>query len=352
MTTTEQSATTRKPRFKLHSLKDVLSLPPPDWLIRGVMPVGSQAVLFGPSGSGKSFIALDLALSVATGRKWQGLKVKEGPVTYIVAEGGRGMAKRADAWIQHRGLAPIDDMFFVLEPVQLRNPEHIKGLLHQINARNKKPALIVFDTLARCFVDGEENSAKDVGVLVHHAGILQQATGAAILMLHHTGKAANNQERGSTALRGAADVMISQTKANDIITLRNIKQKDAEEFRPITLRLDQIKLDMTGGSSGDPVTSCVVVQADAPQDAGEGALAQGPRTALDVLSNLNGDGSTAGEWKAAVEAERGKVVAERTFQRWRQRLVQEDLVEQVPETNPPKYRLTEDGHVRASGVPA
>ena len=352
MTTTEDVTAVKNHRFRLHSLKEVLALPPPDWLISNVLTVGSQAVLFGPSGSGKSFVALDMGLSIATGQPWQGLDVRQGPVAYIVAEGGHGVGKRVDAWIQHHGLAPIDDMFFVLEPVQLRDPAHIRGLLHQINARNKRPALIVFDTLARCFVDGEENSAKDVGVVVHHAGGLQRATGASVLILHHTGRAAQHQERGSTALRGAADVMISQTKDDGIITLRNTKQKDADEFAPMTLQLQQIQLEMSRAVDAGLVTSCVVIQADAPPGGGEGGLNAGQRTLLMVLLGRNGDGTTGQEWRTAVAAETGNPVASRTFQRRRQALVQGGLVESVPGTNPPRYRLTEEGHGRAIGVPA
>ena len=73
--TAPKSASTNPHRFKLHSLKDVLNLPPPDWLVTTVMPIGSQVVLFGPSGSGKSFVALDMALPwLATGQPWQGLE--------------------------------------------------------------------------------------------------------------------------------------------------------------------------------------------------------------------------------------------------------------------------------------
>ena len=83
MSTTEPTTAARTHLFKLHSLQHVLSLPPPDWLVKNVLPVGSQGVLFGPSGSGKSFVALDMALSLATGQPWQGLEVKQGPVARI-----------------------------------------------------------------------------------------------------------------------------------------------------------------------------------------------------------------------------------------------------------------------------
>ena len=335
-------------RFKLHSIQEVLALPPPDWLIRDVLTVGSQAVLFGPTGSGKSFVALDMALSIATGQCWQGLDVRQGPVAYVVAEGGQSVSKRVDAWIQHQGLAPIDEMFFVLEPVQLKNPAHIQALVGQISLRNKQPVLLVFDTLARCFVDGEENSAKDVGVLVHQAGLLQQETRASVLIVHHTGREGGH-ERGSTALGGAADVMISQTIANGIITLRNTKQKDAEEFARMTLQLHQVQLQMS-----ESLTSCVVLPADAPADAdqGGGDLNVGQRRLLAVLFGCDDDGLTGREWRAAVAAEPGIEIPERTFQRWRQGLVQQGLVERTPGGNPPRYRLTPDGHVRATGMPA
>ena len=344
----------RSDRFRLHSIQEVLELPPPDWLVSSVLPVGSQGVLFGPSGSGKSFVALDMAMSIATGQPWQGHRVRQGPVAYVVAEGGHGLSKRVDAWIQHRGLAPVDEMFFILEPVQLKDPDHIQALVRQINARNKQPALIVFDTLARCFVDGEENSAKDVGVVVHHAGMLQQATGASVLILHHTGRAGNNQERGSTALKGAADVMISQITDDGVITLRNPKQKDAEEFAPMTLQLHQVQLQKGPSSSGRTVTSCVVLPADAPADAaqGGGGLNARQRTMFAVLFGGDGDGLTGREWQAAMAAEPGVEIPERTFQRWREALIQQGLLEKAPGGNPPRYRLTEVGHVRATGMPA
>ena len=97
----------------------MIELPPPEWLIDGVMPKQALGMLFGPSGHGKSFLALDMALSVATGREWFSHRSAQGQVIYVVAEGGRGMVKRVKAWLHHRNVPQADQAFFILEAPQL-----------------------------------------------------------------------------------------------------------------------------------------------------------------------------------------------------------------------------------------
>ena len=120
----------------------------------------------------------------------------------------------------------------------------------------------------------------------------------------------------------------------------------------MTLQLRQIQLEMSPSASARRVTSCVVIHVDAPANEGEGRLNAEQHMLLTVLLGLNGDGPTGQEWRTAVAAETGNPVAPRTFQRWRQALVRDGLVERVHGENRPRYRLTEDGHGRATGVPA
>jgi RecA-family ATPase len=75
----------------------LLALDSPEWLIEDMVPTGAQAVLYGPSGEGKSFLALDWALSNATGRTWLGRQVKQGRVVYVIGEGGGHMQQRVQA---------------------------------------------------------------------------------------------------------------------------------------------------------------------------------------------------------------------------------------------------------------
>jgi hypothetical protein len=69
---------------------DLKALPNPEPLIEGTLDRGTTALLYGPWGSGKTFIALDWAASVATGRKWQGRPARKLRVLYIAAEGAFG----------------------------------------------------------------------------------------------------------------------------------------------------------------------------------------------------------------------------------------------------------------------
>src|SRR3954451_12855450 len=156
---------TAKPHdtFPLLTLSDLEKLPPPEWLIEPLLMVDSQAILFGAPGEGKSFVALSFALCVATGRDWLGHRVKQGPVIYVAAEGGRGIRKRVQAWQKEHRIDSVESMFFLLEAPQLHVSKDLPKLLNTTAQLPKMPVLVVLDTLARTMVGGDENAAKDVG---------------------------------------------------------------------------------------------------------------------------------------------------------------------------------------------
>jgi hypothetical protein len=90
--------------FQLLTAQELMSMPPLRWLVDHHLPAGGFAVLYGPPGGGKSFVALDLAMSVATGTDWLGVeRVDPGVVVYVAAEGSAGLAKRVGAWINAHG---------------------------------------------------------------------------------------------------------------------------------------------------------------------------------------------------------------------------------------------------------
>ncbi len=264
-------------RLKLYSIAELLALPGPTWLLEKICTTGALVGVYGPSGHGKSFLALDWALSIAAGKKWQGRSVQQGMVVYVAAEGGQSISKRVKAWTEARGLDDIPAAFFLLEGIQVRDRGDLEPLVRRIRERGGNPVLIVIDTLARCFVGGDENSAKEMGEFVAGLGWLCEQTGATVMVLHHTGKQAHEMERGSSALRAAADAMILVSKDDSAITVTNNKQKDAEEFEEMSLHLQQVVFD-------DGETSCVLQGVDSPttklQD-----LAGGLRRTLLMLAN-------------------------------------------------------------------
>jgi Fe2+ or Zn2+ uptake regulation protein len=217
---------------RLLTLDDLRNLPEPTWAIEGILPAGVMAVMFGPSGVGKSFIALDMALSTAAGIPWMGRTVARGPVLYVAAEGRRGIPAREDAWHLAHTDCDASSIRFLDEPVNMLDERDVNSLLADIAEMDTPPTLIVIDTLARCFGLGDENSTRDMGMFVAGAERLRRATGATVLIVHHCGKV-GEVERGNSALRAAVDTMIGVTAEDTVIKMRSEKQKDAEEFTPI-----------------------------------------------------------------------------------------------------------------------
>jgi len=80
------------------------------FVIKGLLPEQSFVSMYGPSGSFKSFLALDWACHIASGIDWDGHKVKQGAVLYVAGEGGFGVTKRIRAWeLQHQP-ATLDNL--------------------------------------------------------------------------------------------------------------------------------------------------------------------------------------------------------------------------------------------------
>lgn len=320
-------------RFKLYSVSDLFSLPEPEWLIDGLFSEGAFGCVFGPPGHGKSFVTLAWALSIASGVHWCGHEVQQGQVVYIAAEGGVGIRRRVAAWLQNNQLTDVPDAFFLLEGVQVHDSEEVEAVIDKLAECDKMPSVVIVDTLARCFAGGDENSAKEVGDFIAGIDRLRAETGAAVLVVHHTGKADNETERGSSALRAAADVMIRVARdASGAVVVRNNKQKDAEEFSPVRLRLQQVQLP-----GDDNITSCVLVPA--AEVARQPDLRKHLRPTLRALASFPNGVATTAEWQQ-------KTGAARTFYQHCRELEGDDFVRKVRRGH---YAITEKGRAAVGG---
>ena len=222
-------------RFTFLTADEIVRQPPTTWLIEGLIAMDSLAVLYGPPGAGKSFVAQEWALSVAAGTQSLGRDVRQGDVAYVYAEGGGGMPGRLRAWRKDRGQLPV--RFFGLPaPVEMTNAEEVRVLIEEMREARIAPALIVIDTLARCFGGGNENVQQDMNAFVRGCDVVRRAfAGATVLVAHHTGWD-TSRERGSNALRAASDTMISLQSRGDMILLRVERQKDAPAIRSNRVR--------------------------------------------------------------------------------------------------------------------
>lgn len=210
------------------------SISEPEPVIKDIIYVDSLVWLQGKPGNGKSFVALDIAGCVGTGESWQGYGVaKQGTVLYLAAEGVSGIKQRVRAWEAAMG-HEMHNVKFLPIAVQAAHDGEWSGFVAL--ARELRPVLVIVDTQARISVGMEENSAKDMGGLVHRLEMVRQATGACILIVHHKGRTGDHM-RGSTAMEGAATTVISTDKDGEMITVSCLKQKDAIEFDEFKLRL-------------------------------------------------------------------------------------------------------------------
>ncbi|MEV7470429.1 AAA family ATPase [Streptomyces kronopolitis] len=260
------------------ALDDMPALEP---LVGDLLHLDSLARVVGPSGHMKSFMVIDFAAHVGTGKPWHGQYVKQGTVVYLVAEGSRGIRKRVRAWEKHHGLK-ADNVFFLPRPVQAMSDEWdvLIEAMHRLS-----PALIVIDTQARISVGVEENSAKELGVVVDRMEQLRAATGSCVLVIHHTGHIGEHG-RGSSSAKGALQSELHVSKKGDnasnvVVTMKVGKQKDDEQQGEMQFGLRVVTIDGEFRPDGRPVTSVVLESLDRINRAPEAGSPEWLVTVLD-----------------------------------------------------------------------
>ncbi len=217
--------------FALLKTVDIKNFPDPEWLIETALPEHSLALLYGPWGVHKTFIALDMALSVAAGLPWGPLKENKmgpRPVVYLAGEGAHGFKGRVGAWLEDRKLDDVPGFHLVPSMPLFAVDEQLHQLAAAIVDARIRPALIVVDTVARAMAGLDENAQKDAAIFVARCDELRRAFDAALLGVHHTGKDQARGARGSTVLPGSVDVLIrvEEAAAAHEVILHMEKQKD------------------------------------------------------------------------------------------------------------------------------
>jgi len=250
-------------RFPITSLAVSIMMEPGGWLIKNVLPDAGLIVLFGASGSGKTFVAIDLAYTIARGVSWRGNRSKKGRVLMIAAEGGKGMSKRLKAYSKHHKIDPNEvDIGLLTVPPNFLLSEDVTELAAAIAASGGADVIIV-DTMSQVTPGANENSSEDVGLALANARALETATGATILMVDHSGKDASKGVRGWSGKRAAADAEIEVLKHEDgAREIRITKMKDGDDGLKWGFRLELVIVGTD--ADGDAITSCVAVEADLP----------------------------------------------------------------------------------------
>jgi hypothetical protein len=244
-------------RRKYNEAKDRALQSATNPLIKNLLDAGAMSVMYGDSGTGKTFVALDLAYHVAAGVPWNGLKVVQGPVIYVAAEAGEDINARIEALDKHYSPdkePPLDTVPCLVD--LFRAGADLQPLIALVREAAKEygrdVSLIVIDTLARAMGAGDENQTPDMNQFVRHLDLLRTETGAHVMIVHHTGKDKARGGRGSSALRAATDTELEV--ADNKLTAKKQRARGIGEPVKFKLRIVPIGND----EDGERVTSCVV----------------------------------------------------------------------------------------------
>lgn len=266
-------------------------------LLEGILFPREFSILFGKSGSTKTFAALDLAVHIAQGLTWFSRKTQQSLVYYIAGEGQRSITWRKEAIMKHYNTP--DDIPFILVPniVDLCSPAGDTSPIIEAIKMNETYfglpcGLVVIDTVARAMAGGDENSAKDMGSFVVNCDRIREETNAHVLGVHHTGHSNEERERGHSSLRAALDCSLKATynKVQGIGRISVEKLKDSESGVPLAVY--GLKNYAVGfAEDGTEIDAAALVHSTDDN----GGLTKRHR---DALSAMEQDGSRTWSWDA------------------------------------------------------
>ncbi len=280
----------KRRRLQPYHVTELGNRPRRAYLIEKLLDRGAFVEMYGDTNSGKTFMALDIAEHIAQGWDWRGRKVKPGPVVYIAVEGGLGLEERLIAFRQHHGVDQADvPLYIIPASIDLCSADSDAKILIDEMQRLGTVQLVVIDTLARALAGGNENAPDDMGAFVLNCDRIREATGAAVLVVHHSGKDQSRGGRGHSSLKAAVDTEILVENVNSLITITVTKQRDYPSGDTFTFKFDPVEIGTD--QDGDPVTSCVLLPADKDATTSQRTKVTGQaKIALDLLVRAIADG--------------------------------------------------------------
>lgn len=288
-----------QPRIKITRLDDIGPALDSVDLVEGLLGQGAMSVIYGQSNSGKTFVALDLALRLACGWPWRDRAVEPCGVVYCAMEGTHGIRNRIAAFKMVNDVPANVPFGLVTVPLEMLRPETPPELIAAIRAESAAlgipTGLIVMDTLARALGGANENSSEDMGLLVMNSDLIRADTKSHIMWIHHAGKDDARGARGHSSLRAATDTELEVVDNSGNRVLRVRKQREYEGSTEFPFALKSV--DVGVSRRGKTVTSCVVIHGDEqPASAGSAhrRLTGHKQRALEVLATLLATAGQAG----------------------------------------------------------
>lgn len=262
---------------------DVINLAAPEEIVEGIAWEGCITALVSESGTGKTFVLLDIAAAVSAEVPWKGRATRGGSVVYLGFEGD-AIGQRLRALRDVSGYA-LEHVYVIravdpLSPRTSREGEErsmgelaliasLRYLVDDLEFQGAPPVRLLEIDTARASMSGSEDSSEHVAAWLRAARrIMAACPGAALIIAHHSGwqdgEQQRKRERGSSAWRGNCDATVyleageyDRNRGEAPVTLRTLKTRDAERAEPLHLLRRRVQLTERD-RRGEFRTSCVI----------------------------------------------------------------------------------------------
>jgi hypothetical protein len=292
--------------YKFETFDEMAGQPPAKrWLIKNVFARGESSAWIGPPGSLKSALLASAAIHVGAGRDWFGYRSKEtAGVVYFAIERGDLVRRRLQAHGAQLSLKGLP-IAVVKSTIDLTRPDAFKKVVDTIREAEAffgiKVGLVVIDTFAKLIAaaGGDENSAKDQGAVFANVQRVKNSTDTHVALIGHTGKDETRGARGSNAILGDVDLMV--TIAGDTIRTATVtKANDAPEGPIFSFKSEVYEFGTD--EDGDPITVNVVSNEEVsgqiePKATGP-KLTPNQQTVFAILHGAGSAGLTLEDWNA------------------------------------------------------
>jgi archaellum biogenesis ATPase FlaH len=301
-------------RYKLLSGSDIVNEPLKEWAVKGIFPIQGISAVYGPSGSGKSFLCIELAAAIQEGKPFFDLKTKQTDVIIIGLEGESGYKVRYDAW-KTINVRDIPFKTVLRQSFNVTIDKDVADLAEAV----PKGCVVIIDTMNQSAPTIDENASKDMGSVIRGLKQLQTLTKGLVIIVHHTGKNETRGLRGHSSLHAAmdAEIEVQGDPESPKKSFKTTKVKDGAAGKSFPFEL--IPIDLGEDEDGEPITSCYVKPTPSFElrKTTTGTLGENQKIAMEVIDELlkaNGDLAEGEDGWQLIYAEVREDIADRLTQ--------------------------------------
>ena len=241
-----------------YTIKEGRNQPPVQYLVQDLIEEQTMCAMYGDTGCTKSFLAIDLGMHLALGRDWFGLKVyRSVPVIYVAAEGGGGMIKRINGWLETHETEIPDNFRIDRDPIYPTNKDSIRNFIEYYKELGFQKGFVFIDTLnANARADGLNEDGADMGLIVDAFQVIGRELNSSYMIIHHSGKDESRGMRGHSSLKGALDTVIHVETSGSNYKWKVEKSKEDEDEKAFGYEAPVV--DLGFNDQGNRISTLVV----------------------------------------------------------------------------------------------